>query len=580
MHAEGHPGHPLVGEHVVERVLDLVDHQDGRLHLAAASAGGAGLAGVDLRLGAHPLAGELDDAETRGRQDVVLGLVVGHGLLEGLVQRTAVLGAVEVDEVDGDDAAHVAQPKQPGDLLGRLDVDLQGVLLLVLLPPLAAAAVHVHHVHGLGLLDHEAGAAGQRDLPSEGLLDLLVDAEGVEDAALALEHLHDVLLVRGVLLQELAHLLGQLVVVHVDGAEVLVQHIAQHGAGPVDLAQHPLGGTGIAQVAVAGVPTSEQGLQVGVQLGHLLVLGVGADDEAEVGGLDAPHQPLQAVALLLVLDPAADADLVGEGHQHHVPARQRHFRGEARALGADGLLGDLHQHVLAGAHHVGDLAALVDVGLQRPVLQQRVLHRAVHRALGVLVAVAVLGTEVEVVQEGVLLMPHVHEGGVEAGGHLAHPGQVHVAHGEAPLGLLAVQFGQQLVLQDRDGDLGVVRTDDELVAHRFLRWGWMAWARPQGVRNARHSAASPNVGARHGPSGSLSLTGTSSCGGSSASASCACAWPSYGASSSFRKASCSAFSLFSCITNRSTPLMIAVSVTVLRYSLNAAMARSVLSIVA
>jgi hypothetical protein len=72
------------------------------------------------------------------------------------------------------------------------------------------------------------------------------------------------------------------------------------------------------------------------------------------------------------------------------------------------------------------------------------------------------------VQEGVLLVPYIHEGGVEAGGHLAHLGQVNIAHGEAALGPLPVQLAQHLVLQQGDSDLAAVGTDDQIDAHAMM----------------------------------------------------------------------------------------------------------------
>ncbi len=87
-------------------------------------------------------------------------------------------------------------------------------------------------------------------------------------------------------------------------------------------------------------------------------------------GLDGLHQVLEALALGLVGEAAADADLVDEGHQHHVAPGKGDLRREARALGADGLLGDLHQDALAGAEHIGQFAVLGDVRFQLPTFQQ------------------------------------------------------------------------------------------------------------------------------------------------------------------------------------------------------------------
>ena len=94
-------------------------------------------------------------------------------------------------------------------------------------------------MHGLGLLDDQRGSAGQHDLPTEGLLDLLVHPEVVEDVELAFVVLYDAHLIRSDLAQELTDLLGKQLVIHMDVGEILVQEIAQYGTGPVDLSQHP-----------------------------------------------------------------------------------------------------------------------------------------------------------------------------------------------------------------------------------------------------------------------------------------------------------------------------------------------------
>ena len=60
-----------------------------------------------------------------------------------------------VDEVVDDDAAEVAQPQLPGDLLGRVQVHLEGGLLGVVVGA-EVAAVDVDGDQRLGLLDDDA----------------------------------------------------------------------------------------------------------------------------------------------------------------------------------------------------------------------------------------------------------------------------------------------------------------------------------------------------------------------------------------------------------------------------------------
>src|SRR5690606_19734984 len=67
--------------------------------------------------------------------------------------------------------------------------------------------------------------------------------------------------------------------------------------------------------------------------------------------LDDVAQPL---ALLVVADAAADADVIDGGHEDQVPAGDGDVAGEAGALGADGILGDLDHDLLTDLENVLD----------------------------------------------------------------------------------------------------------------------------------------------------------------------------------------------------------------------------------
>ncbi len=88
--------------------------------------------------------------------------------------------------------------------------------------------------------------------------------------------------------------------------------------------------------------------------------GGGAQDEP-TGFLDtfffhavADHL-LEALALGFVFDLQGNADMGGARHVHQVARRNRQLRGQARALGADGVLGDLHHQALAFMHQRADV---------------------------------------------------------------------------------------------------------------------------------------------------------------------------------------------------------------------------------
>ena len=86
--------------------------------------------------------------------------------------------------------------------------------------------------------------------------------------------------------------------------------------------------------------------------------GRGADDDAAgeaVRLAELADDAAQPRALLARLDLARDADVIDGRHEHEEPPRHRDVRGEAGALGAERLLDDLDQDLLAFLEQVLDL---------------------------------------------------------------------------------------------------------------------------------------------------------------------------------------------------------------------------------
>ena len=98
------------------------------------------------------------------------------------------------------------------------------------------------------------------------------------------------------------------------------------------------------------LPFLEQQGQVAHEVALLLAFARGAHDDAHaVGDGQFAQDLLEALAFLLVFDLARDAALVGVGQQHQVAAGQDQVGGDARAFGADGAFGDLHDDLAARA---------------------------------------------------------------------------------------------------------------------------------------------------------------------------------------------------------------------------------------
>ncbi len=399
------------------RLVHVDDH-------AAAVAVHAGLGeGLQQAL-ADPLAGHLDQAERGDLGHLVLGPVPAQALQQAAQHQVTVGLQHHVDEVDHDDAAEVAQPQLADDLLGRLDVVAGDGLLEVAALADELAGVDVDDDHRLGPVDHQRTAGGQPDLAVQRLHQLLVDpVRG--------EHVD----VRGPPLQALGEVGGDVGDVVVDGApgvgaadddlgEVLVEDVADHPNRHVGLAVEQRRGVAGGGLLLDLLPLLLEALDVAGQLLLGGALGGGADDHARVVRDDLLEDLLEAGPLVL-RQLAGDAGHRALGHVHQVAAGQRDLAGQAGALVADRVLGDLDQHGLAGLQHRLDPA----------------------RA-----AVSAERAEVDLagVQHGVAALADVDERGLHRRQHVLDLAQVHVADVAGGLLLVDVVLDEHAVLEHAD----------------------------------------------------------------------------------------------------------------------------------
>jgi len=192
----------------------------------------------------------------------------------------------------------------------------------------------------------------------------------------------------------------------------------------------------------------------------------------------------QTLALVGRGDLARDADAVDGRHENDVLAGQADVRGDAGALAADAVLGDLDQDVLALLEQVADLGALAAAALAAPA-----------RALGLVVAAPQLEHLLEVgdhvldVEEGVLAEADVDEGALHAGQYSDHLALVDVAD-DVAAGALEEQLRRLAVLHDGYARLVGARVDDDLLRHisRYLSPKWEA---ASGLRVAETVALLP-----------------------------------------------------------------------------------------
>ena len=152
------PAVPVGGAETPQPAVDLGDHRILGGDAPQPFARGAHLAHRVQQRQAHSLTGHFQQTEFGDGRHGYLGPVVFELLDQIIVDFLAVSRLVHIDEVDNDQAPDVPQAQLAGHLPGGLQIDLEGILLVVPFTD-EAPAVHVHHHHGLGLLHDQVAAA-------------------------------------------------------------------------------------------------------------------------------------------------------------------------------------------------------------------------------------------------------------------------------------------------------------------------------------------------------------------------------------------------------------------------------------
>ena len=169
----------------------------------------------------------------------------------------------------------------------------------------------------------------------------------------------------------------------------------------------------------------------------------------------------QAVALFTRLDFAGDADVVHRRHEHQKPAGERSVRRQPRALGAQRLLGDLDDDVLAF------LDQLFDFRLRPAIASPPIPFAAAVCFVFALEPIELFDRidDVRDVQKAVALEADVNERALHAGQHLRHPAFVDIAD-DAPLPLpLDEDLAEEIVLEDGHLRLVAIRGHNHFLRH-------------------------------------------------------------------------------------------------------------------
>src|SRR5882724_2336209 len=323
----------------------------------------AGSGAVRARLAEHAferllsaLARDADEPELVERERLGRSLVLFKSLLQRGQNFFAVAALLHVDEVHDNDAAEVAQPNLPDNLLHGFEVSLDDGVL----EPRGAfadelAGVDVDGHQRFGVVDDDVAAGLQPDLRAQSLVQLVLDAELFEDRrflGVQLDLAHQLRLETADELDDLAVLLFA---VNPDGSEIVADVIAEHALDEIEIAMEQGGRLALLATLLDFVP----GLAEEVDVGANFVIGGAAssgahDESAGIAVARFADQTAKPRTVFRGDDFARDAGVMNRGHVDQEATRQSDMAGDARAFFAERLLGDLDDHVLTGLQHLGN----------------------------------------------------------------------------------------------------------------------------------------------------------------------------------------------------------------------------------
>ena len=346
----------------VNLTLQLVGEKETRLYGSLAETGGAGLFYVYIHSRSNALTCNLHQSELRQRQYVVACSVFLHVLAHALVEHLPVFCQIHVDEVHDDDSAHIAQSELSCQLVSSSEIHLQCVALLSFFRSGSVAAVHVYHVHCLGVFDDEVSAMLIVHRFSEARLNLLSDVKVVKDRHITVVQFHNACLFRGNQRYVFLHLVEHLLVVDVDVLVRWVKQVAQKCYHSACLLVDELRSCLCLLYLCNGIlPSLQEDFQFGVEFCHSLSLSHSPYNNAHVLGLDALDELFQSGSLFAAFNFRRNRNFIVEWYQDQVSACKTQFGRKSWPFGRYRFFHYLHQHFLVFLQQFGDAAVFLHV---------------------------------------------------------------------------------------------------------------------------------------------------------------------------------------------------------------------------
>ncbi len=217
------------------------------------------------------------------------------------------------------------------------------------------AGVDVDGDERFGVVDDDVPAGLEPHFRAQRFVEVLLNAELLEDRRFLGVELHAADQLGLEAADEFDDLAELLFVVEPDGDVVVAQVIAQDALHQIQVAVEQGRRAALFGTGADGVPGAAQKFDVGADFVVACAAGRGAHDKsAGECSLRFGHHAAQARAVFRRADAARHADVIHRGHVDQEAARQRDVAGDARALLAQRLLGDLNDDFLARLQHFGN----------------------------------------------------------------------------------------------------------------------------------------------------------------------------------------------------------------------------------
>ena len=391
--------------------------------------------------GTQALTGHLNQTQRSHLSHLMLGTVTTQALNQATQNQVTVRLKHHVNEVNDDNAADIAQTQLTDNLLSSFQVVLGDSLFQVAAATGELTGVHVHHGHGFGTVNHQRTTRRQVHLTVQCLRQLLVDAVVVEEVVIAVPLLQAGNQVRRHVRHVRLDGIPRVLALNDHRGEVLVEDVTHGLNHQVGLLVEHFGGQYLAGVSLLLnlFPLRTQTVNVVGQLLLRSTLRRGTNNHASTLG-QLVLQNLLQTRTLGVGQLAGNTGHRTTRHVHQEAAGQRNLAGQAGTLVTDRILGDLHQHRIAGLQGVLNLAGRTVQTGDIPVDLARVQH-------------------------SVAAASNVNERSFHGGQNVLNLTQVHVANQRILLSLRHEVLSQHAVLKHTNLDAAVLLTNQHLTVH-------------------------------------------------------------------------------------------------------------------